>query len=713
MVVIVAVLLLGIPSVPTASAQPAPSAPLVTLAIKGVAATETPNFWAVDVDGLTDSANSVEAALLNDTPIKTLRYGANWIDGDNWTTGCYYNNNNICSPVQGEPTTFASLCQWLHDQCILGVPAETNNPSAVTAMVHWLATQTSWTPTCWALGNEPDDWTHFNIPWSRWSSDDRSTPTSAQFAADAANLTGAIRHIYPKACIVGIENNDNVRRTTQWTEAVVDAAPNVTEVAIHSYPDNHCTGPYLSTVNLTSLARQYEDAVGAAQGLPVDTQEFNIGLGQCPAQGTETAAVMVSASAAQALELGMPQFGYFRFDCPDGLDCMINSTHNILTPVYQLYSQLFTHLDIRTVRNVSLSGPYNPETYAAEGSDNATDSSLLLSNAATTGSENISLAGVSPSNWTGEVYIENTKGVVSRILYEAGMTVSLPPESTMVVKMWAPRSSDFPVKFTESGLPSGTNWSVTLNGVTNASTTGAVEFTAPDGSYSFLVGSVSAYSATPPSGIVTVSDGGASQSVTFTATAPALFPVTFTETGLPGESEWSVLLDGVNHGSLTPTIGFRVENGTYTYTVEPVSGFTVNGTSGSVTVDGLALNVTTMFEPDPKNQTGNGTTDPTNTTNTTSKSHGGGANDSGNSTPGGGRPPGPGATGSGPETTLTPTRVPVEISLQLGATLVAMTAFALALSAGGAVTSARRAKKNSRKTPPSSSRASRPVPRRK
>ena len=115
---------------------------------------------------------------------------------------------------------------------------------------------------------------------------------------------------------------------------------------------------------------------------------------------------------------------------------MYNSGSHYATDVYQLYSGLFTHMDITSIRNVTLSSGVNAETYAAEGSDNATDASLLFTNAATSGWENVSLAGVSPTNWTGEVYSQSTTGTLSRAVYVPGMTVALPPESTVVVKMY-------------------------------------------------------------------------------------------------------------------------------------------------------------------------------------------------------------------------------------------------------------------------------------
>jgi len=60
------------------------------------------------------------------------------------------------------------------------------------------------------------------------------------------------------------------------------------------------------------------------------------------------------------------------------------------------------------------------------------------------------------------------------------------------------------VIFQESGLPSGTNWTVTFNGTAQSSTTSTITFTGiGTGTYSFTV-SASGYIANPSSGNVTV-----------------------------------------------------------------------------------------------------------------------------------------------------------------------------------------------------------------
>ncbi|MGP8159398.1 MAG: hypothetical protein ACLPWO_07340 [Thermoplasmata archaeon] len=77
----------------------------------------------------------------------------------------------------------------------------------------------------------------------------------------------------------------------------------------------------------------------------------------------------------------------------------------------------------------------------------------------------------------------------------------------------------YPVTFTETGLPLGTNWTVTLNDTSNASTTYNITFTEPNGTYPFSVGSVAGYVASESSGMVLVNGSRTNDTVPFTSSA--------------------------------------------------------------------------------------------------------------------------------------------------------------------------------------------------
>lgn len=158
-----------------------------------------------------------------------------------------------------------------------------------------------------------------------------------------------------------------------------------------------------------------------------------------------------------------------------------------------------------------------------------------------------------------------------------GMNVTQPIVFTVEVT--------YAVTFTESGLGGGVSWTVTLNSVPQSSTTTSITFQEPDGQYLFSV-SASGYQATPASGSVTVSGAPVNEPISFSVATT--FSLTFTETGLPNNQQWSITLSGQGPmSSSTSTITFvGLTNGPYSFSVGSVSGYSANPSSGTVTISG-------------------------------------------------------------------------------------------------------------------------------
>ena len=174
--------------------------------------------------------------------------------------------------------------------------------------------------------------------------------------------------------------------------------------------------------------------------------------------------------------------------------------------------------------------------------------------------------------------------------------------ASALLKDWtsAPVNTEYSVAFSESGLPAGTNWTVTLAGQTLSSTTGPITFHEPNGTYSFTVGSVPGYTANITSGSVTVNGKQVSRSITFTPSAPGKYSVTFSETGLPSGTSLSVTFNGSTQSSTTSSIVFsNYPNGAYNFTVGTVSGYSVTPSSGTVTVSGANKTQAISFTPLP------------------------------------------------------------------------------------------------------------------
>jgi len=160
------------------------------------------------------------------------------------------------------------------------------------------------------------------------------------------------------------------------------------------------------------------------------------------------------------------------------------------------------------------------------------------------------------------------------------------------------------VRFTEVGLPSGSSWSVTLNGVDHVSTNGTVSFNEVNGTYAFIVGAVNGYSASPGSGAITVAGAIVSRVITFTPSPMGRYIVEFNESGLPLGTNWSVTLNGAQQYTTGTTITFTETNRTYSYTVGQVGGYTASPSSGDVTVNGNTVTVSISFSPTSSTSTG-------------------------------------------------------------------------------------------------------------
>jgi len=155
---------------------------------------------------------------------------------------------------------------------------------------------------------------------------------------------------------------------------------------------------------------------------------------------------------------------------------------------------------------------------------------------------------------------------------DSGAGVNIQATSNTMAIAWNPVG----VTFTESGLPSGTSWSVTVGTSTQSSTTSSISFTVITMGTSWSVptvaiGSLCTLTPSPSSGTVT---GSGTVSITFGGCSA----VTFSESGLPSGVQWWATLNGVTEYSTTTSINFAAINtGTYSWSV--MSQYIVSSTN--------------------------------------------------------------------------------------------------------------------------------------
>lgn len=152
------------------------------------------------------------------------------------------------------------------------------------------------------------------------------------------------------------------------------------------------------------------------------------------------------------------------------------------------------------------------------------------------------------------------------------------------------------VIFAESGLPAGTPWSVSLDGIPKVSNSTNVVTVAWSGESTFAVGPVPGYVASPSSGTFLVTRGTEVEVIHFQPVSPNGSQVSFVESGLALGESWSVVLSGVVKNSTSDLITFTEPNGNYTYSVGISGAFLPDPQSGTVIMRGVPVGVTVSYE---------------------------------------------------------------------------------------------------------------------
>jgi hypothetical protein len=151
------------------------------------------------------------------------------------------------------------------------------------------------------------------------------------------------------------------------------------------------------------------------------------------------------------------------------------------------------------------------------------------------------------------------------------------------------------VTFMETGLPSGTSWSVSLGSTMYSSSGGSIVFSPTNGQYmnvSYSVSHVSGYVASAASGTVYLNGMNKIVTVSFT---PYTYAVTFTESNLPSGTTWSVTLNGNKISSITSTISFSLSNGTYNYAIGTITGYHSAEGTGTLQVNATSKSININF----------------------------------------------------------------------------------------------------------------------
>ena len=169
--------------------------------------------------------------------------------------------------------------------------------------------------------------------------------------------------------------------------------------------------------------------------------------------------------------------------------------------------------------------------------------------------------------------------------------------STQQVSASTPTS--YKVIFNESGLPANTQWTVQVS-TDVITSTGTLTFVFANGTYNYSVKNIGADIPSPRSGTLTVSGNNVEINVTFVER----FNVTFKENGLQKNTYWGTDFNGTNY--FVKTSSFVVpylQNGSYNYSLFPVSYYSTVMYSNVVHISGTNVNITVNWTQDIYNVT--------------------------------------------------------------------------------------------------------------
>lgn len=144
----------------------------------------------------------------------------------------------------------------------------------------------------------------------------------------------------------------------------------------------------------------------------------------------------------------------------------------------------------------------------------------------------------------------------------------------------------------ETGLPSGTQWGVTVYGTDESTTSQQMELFFGRGYYPYTADDVPGYRATPENGSIVINDSLFTVNIAF---ARVLYPVTFVESGLPGGTPWAVKVAGLRADSTNATAQLDLPNGTASYLVVAPPFWRALPPSANFTVSGVPMTVGLTF----------------------------------------------------------------------------------------------------------------------
>jgi hypothetical protein len=156
-------------------------------------------------------------------------------------------------------------------------------------------------------------------------------------------------------------------------------------------------------------------------------------------------------------------------------------------------------------------------------------------------------------------------------------------------------SQVFTVTFEETGLPTGSFWEVNYAGSYGYGYSSTLVFSEPNGNYTFYAYDSGSFVPSPVTGPLNVTGADLTDLIVYSSSSEATYSVTFTESGLPTGTNWTVECGADTLWSLGTSIVFTEINDSYDFEVADVGSLAPSPAEGTVVVAGADVDQAIEF----------------------------------------------------------------------------------------------------------------------
>jgi len=490
-----------------------------TLSVGNDSVNLSSQFWGTTVTNEVHLLRG-ETNAVNATPARVLVWpGAMAGEDYDPLNGIHY-QTDYGTPTNAltNETQFIQMCRAIHCVAIMQVPAEIDNPTIAEAIVNYTEVNLSFTPSYWMIGNEPELWEHWKVPWKNWGNDFTAGPDPTQFGDEVVQYVKAIRQVDNTTPILGLPASGctcGYYTFDQWISGVLKVTGDeIQAVAFHEYPagwlgtGNGSLEAFYGTIQ--SSANIPTRIVAARAAVTSACPKCNVSvfiseLGAALSWSTYgpyalgfSGALSIASQITQAMDVNLTNIDLFATEL--GTTNSWFSPSGTARPDYALYTSVLDHLGTQAFpANLTGLGHtlYGIDTIAP--TDQGRRDLLVMNDNIT---QTISFApkfaeysGDAPVevwSWNGSIHttksnhtqwVEPYTPTPIAHLYPNGLPANytLPPQSLVLFETY-PTGGTY-VDIGENGVPAPTPWYADVGGQLHATPGSNISLLLPAGSY--------------------------------------------------------------------------------------------------------------------------------------------------------------------------------------------------------------------------------------